>query len=75
MSKRYSPSREERKGITDRGNRKLNTEMYTHDMFRKLQTVGQGGGTWRRGAGGGASGSRPRKVTRSKTLKDFAIPA
>lgn len=71
MSKRYFLSKEERKDITDRGNRKLITERYIHDMLRRLQIVGRGKGAWEGGewAGGGASDSGPGKGTGANSAK------
>lgn len=76
MSKRYPPNREERKDIIDRRNRKLNTEMYLHNVFRNLQTVGWGGGAWEGGEGIRRRSVRqwgPEKET-DKTRKGSATP-
>ena len=68
MSKRYSPSREERRDRLDG----LNTEMQTRDMFQGPEITGHG---QRCMAGRGLSGRGSGKVTRGRTLQDFAIPA
>ena len=75
MSKRYSLGKEERKHITGRGNRRMITERYAHNILRKMHIVGRGEGA-QEGEEGGRRGraSGLRKVTGGDTLKTFAIP-